>query len=262
MLAAIAGAWWAMGASPALSAALAPLTLIWPPAAWSLGQLTPLWLFGVALAWRLRDRPVGAGAAIALASLTKLLPALLLIPLLVAGRRRVLQGFASVWAAAFALIAFQPHVLERYVHLAGSVAREQAARGENSALLWAAGHKFGVPGVAVGIALVGAVTALSLRRLRRRRAVDRWSWDVWSWASVALLPIAWIYSLLPLLPALVHILCRGRAAARSLALVTLAMPFFLDPFGLPSGTRLALATACLGLSLLVAAPAAVDDRRE
>jgi hypothetical protein len=262
MLAAIAGAWWALGVSPGLSASLAPLTLIWPPAAWSLGQLTPLWLFGLALAWRLRDRPVGAGAAIALASLTKLLPALLLIPLLVAGRPRVLRGFASVWTVAFAVIAFRPNVLERYVHLAHGVGREQAARGENSALLWAAAHKFGVPGVAAGIALVGAVTALSLRRLHRRSAVDRWSWDVWSWASVALLPIAWIYSLLPLLPALARTLRRGRAAARPLALATLAIPFFVDPFGLPGGIRLALATACLGLALLVAAPAAVDSSRE
>jgi len=262
MLAAIAGAWWALGVSPGLSAALGPLTLIWPPAAWSLGQLTPLWLFGLALAWRLRDRPVGAGAAIALASLTKLLPALSLIPLLVAGRPRVLRGFAFVWAAAFAVLALRPNVLERYVHLARGVARQQAARGENSALLWAAGHKFGVPGVAVGIALVGALTALSLRRLRRRRVLDRWSWDVWSWASVALLPIAWIYSLLPLLPAIVRTLRRGRAAARSLALATLGIPFFVDPFGLPGGIRIAFATACLGLALLVAAPAAVTSSRE
>jgi glycosyl transferase family 87 len=261
MLAAIAGAWWALGASRGLSAALAPLTLLWPPAAWSLGQLTPLWLLGVALAWRLRDRPVGAGAAIALASLTKLLPALSLVPLFVAGRARALRGFAFVWAAASAVLLLRPTVLERYFHVARGVAREQAARGENSALLWAAGHEFGVAGLAAGLALVGGVIAVSLRRLRTRRALDRWSWDVWSWASVALLPIAWIYSLLPLLPALARTLRCGRPAARPLALVTLAMPFFVDPFGLPGGTRLALATACLGLALLVAAPAAARNDR-
>ena len=253
MLAAIAGAWWALGASPELAAALAPLTLLWPPAAWSLGQLTPLWLLGLALAWRLRERPAGAGAAIALASLTKFLPALSLVPLLAVGRWRALRGFAAVWAATLAvLLLLRPGgALDRYVHVARDVAREQAGRGENSALLWAAGHDFGAAGVAVALALVAAVLAVSLRRLRALRQPDRWSWDAWTWAGVALLPIAWIYSLLPLLPALARTVGRGPLAAIPLALVTLAIPFFLDPFGLPGGIRLALATACLGLSLLV-----------
>lgn len=254
MLAAIAGTWWALGASPQLAAALAPITLAWPPAAWSLGQLTPLWLLGLALAWRLRERPAGAGAAIALASLTKLLPALSLVPLLAVGRWRALRGFAAVWATAVGVcLLLQPSALERYAHVGRSVAREQAARGENSALLWAAWHDFGAAGVAVALVLVAALIAVSLRRLTANPRLDRWSWDAWTWAGVALLPIAWIYSLLPLLPALVRSLRRGGLAARPLALATLTIPFFVDPFGLPSGIRLALATACLGLSLLAAA---------
>jgi hypothetical protein len=262
MLVAIAGAWWALGASPELAAALAPLALVWPPAAWSLGQLTPLWLLGLALAWRLRDRPAAAGAAIALASLTKLLPALSLVPLLAVGRWRALRGFAAVWAAAAAvLVLLHPRALERYVHVARGVGREQAARGENSALLWAAWHHLGPAGAAAAFVLVAAVAALSLRRLRGARRPDRWSWDAWSWAGVALLPIAWIYSLLPLLPALVRTLRRGRLVARPLALATLAIPFFVDPFGLPGGIRLALATACLGLALLASVPAGSIGRR-
>jgi hypothetical protein len=252
MLGAIGAAWWALGASPGLAAALAPLTLLWPPAAWSLGQLTPLWLLGITLAWRLRAGAAGAGAAVAVASLTKLLPALSLVPLLLTGRRRALRGFAAVWAAALAtLLVLSPGVLERYFDLARGVAREQAARGENASLLWAAEHDFGAVGVAAALALIGAAVVLSIRRLRALRDLDRWSWDVWSWLGVALLPIAWIYSLLPLLPALVRVLSRGAFAARPLALVTLAIPFFIDPFGLPGGIRLALGTACLGLALLV-----------
>src|SRR5207253_7410260 len=103
MLMTIAGAWWALGVSAELAAALAPLTLVWPPAAWSLGQLTPLWLLGLALAWRWRARPALAGAAVGIASLSKLLPALSLAPLLVRRRLRVLLGFAVVWGAAVML---------------------------------------------------------------------------------------------------------------------------------------------------------------
>ena len=107
----------------------------------------------------------------------------------------------------------------------------------------------------VALALVAAVLVVSLRRLRSLRRPDRWSWDAWAWTGVALLPIAWIYSLLPLLPALARTLRRGRLVARPLALATLAIPAFVDPFGLPGGIRLAIATACLGLALLVSVSA-------
>src|ERR687888_137579 len=149
MLAALAGAYWALGAPPGPAVALAPLTLVWPPGGWSMGQLTPLWLLGLALAWRLRDRPAPAGAAIALASLTKLLPTLSLLPFLLLRRWSVLRGFALVWGAALAaLLALDVGVIGRYVTILRTASREQAARGENSALLWAADHNYGAAGVA------------------------------------------------------------------------------------------------------------------
>ena len=253
MLAALAAAYWALGAPPALGAALAPLTLAWPPGGWSTGQLTPLWLLGLALAWRLRDRPAPAGAAIALASLTKLLPALLLLPFLLLRRWSVLRGFALVWGAAVALLlVIDAGAIGRYVTILRTASREQAARGENSALLWAADQKYGAAGVAVALVLVAAVLARALRRVRRHGELDRLSWDGVGWASVALLPIAWIYSLLPLLPALARLVRRGGLVAAALALVTFVIPFLVDPFGLPGGIRLAFATAALGLSLVVA----------
>jgi hypothetical protein len=253
MLAALAGAYWALGAPPGPAVALAPLTLVWPPGGWSMGQLTPLWLLGLALAWRLRDRPAPAGAAIALASLTKLLPALSLLPFLLLRRFAVLRGFAIVWGAAVgALLVLDTGVIGRYVSILRTASREQAARGENSALLWAADHKFGAAGVAVALVLVAVVLVRALRRVRRRGELDRLSWDGVGWAGIALLPIAWIYSLLPLLPALARLVRRGGLVAAALALVTFVIPFLVDPFGLPGGIRLAFATAALGLSLVLA----------
>jgi hypothetical protein len=253
MIAAIAGAWWSFGLGVELAAVAAPLTLVWPPAAWSLGQLTPIWLLGIALAWRFRQRPQAAGAAIALASMTKLLPALALVPFLVLRRWSAVRGFAAVWAIAIAaLVVVDADALGRYVEVARSVGHDQAARGENSALLVAVEHNYGIVGLTVASLIVAAVLGSSLWRLRARASLDRWSWDAWTWAGVALLPIAWIYSLLPLLPALVRLARRGGALATALALVTFAIPFLIDPFGLPGGIRLAIATASLGLSLLAA----------
>lgn len=255
MLAALAASYWAFGAAPGPAVALAPLTLLWPPGAWSMGQLTPVWLLGLALAWRLRHRPAHAGAAIALASLTKLLPALCLLPFLLMRRWSVLRGFAFVWAVAFAaLLIFEPGVIARYLTVLRTASREQAARGENSALLWASAHNFGAAGVAVSAALVAAVLVQTLRRVRSHDTLDRLSWDGVSWAAVALLPIAWIYSLLPLLPAIARLVRRGGLIAACLSLGTFVIPFVIDPFGLPGGIRLAVATAALGVALLVARP--------
>ena len=253
MLAALAAAYWALGAPPGLALALAPLTVLWPPGGWSMGQLTPLWLLGLALAWRLRDRPAPAGAAIALASLTKLLPALSLLPFLLVRRWSVLRGFAIVWGAAVALLlVLDAGTIGRYVTITRTAAPDQEARHENAALLWAADHNYGAAGIAVAALLVGAVLVRALRRVRRGGEVDRLSWDGVGWASVALLPIAWIYSLLPLLPALARLVRRGGLLAAAAAVVTFVIPFLVDPFGLPEGIRLAFATAALGVALVVA----------
>jgi hypothetical protein len=253
MLGALAAAYWALGVAPGLAVALAPVTVLWPPGAWSMGQLTAVWLLGLAFAWRLRDRPGHAGAAIALASLTKLLPALCLLPFLLVRRWSVLRGFALVWAVAVAaLLILDPGAVGRYLTIVRTASPKQAARGENSALLWAAAHNYGTAGAAVGAVLVAAVLVQALRRVRRFGDLDRLSWDSVGWAAVALLPIAWIYSLLPLLPTIARLMRRGGLVAAALSLVAFVIPFVVEPFGLPGGIRLALATAALGLALLVA----------
>ena len=251
MLGAIGAAWWALGARTELAAALAPVTLLWPPAAWSLGQLTPVWLLGIALAWRWRRDALRSGASIGLAALTKLLPTLSLAPFLLVHRVRTLLGYAAVVGfALLVLVILRPGIVTRYVSVSGSVGRQQAARPENSALLWAFDHRFGLAGAAVAAGLIGCVLGASVLRLRSRGHLDEWSFWAWSWAGVALLPIAWIYSLLPLLPALAHCLRRGGFFSRALAVFAFSVPFAIDPFGLPGGIRLALATASTGVSLL------------
>lgn len=251
MVAAIAGSWWALGARAELSAALGPLTLLWPPAAWSIGQLTPLWLLGIALAWRWRKDSLRTGASIGLAALTKLLPTVSLAPFLLVRRWRTLIGYAAVLGFAFlVLMIVSPGIATRYISVSRSVGREQAARSENSALLWAFDHRFGLAGAAVAAGLIACVLGSSAMRLRSRDQLDEWSFWAWTWAGVALLPIAWVYSLLPLLPALAYSVRFGGFVSRALAAFAISVPFTVDPFGLPGGIRLACATASTGISLL------------
>jgi hypothetical protein len=258
MLVAIGCAWWALGARWELAAALAPATLLWPPAAWSLGQLTPLWLLGVALGWRWRAAPTRAGAAVAVAALTKLLPAVMLVPDLLRRRLSALAGFAATAGIALlVLVALRAEAVHRYFTVARSVGQDQAGRHENAALLPSLGHNLGAGGVAVAGLLVCAVILLAARESLSPAGDREWAWWAWSWVAVALLPIAWIYSLLPLLPAIVFSLRRGGLVSYALVAVPAVVPLFIDPFGLPGAIRLALATACVGLALLaVVRPAA------
>jgi len=213
---------------------LAPL-LLWPPALTSAGQLTPLWLLGLALAWRCRSRPVVAGVLIGLASLPKFYAAVAIIPFV---RRRAwgaVIGFGSVWAiVGTALLCLDARALPDYIATNRVMMTTTVGRLDNGALLPYTWHTWGVVGLMLATLLILGVTVITVRR----PAFERGSWALWVWLSVALLPIAWTYSLLPLLPGLLHALRVGCLPVRALAVLALLAPF-LGP--LPSSNPLAVA---------------------
>jgi len=256
MMAAIAVSLWALG----LRAEWAPLAavglLAWQPAAWSVGQLTAVWLLGVSLAWRWRHETEWAGAAVAVAALTKFFGAVLLLPYLVRTQWRVLVGFLGVTIAVSGVLIAQELVsaegtglISRYLDVGREAASEQVGRNDNAALLHVASDRFGWPGLLVMLMLIAAVLFTSLRR----RELDRHAFGACSWASVALLPIAWIYSVLPMLPALIAA-WQGRLLPRLIAVGFVAVYAIVPPYGDAPVFRIALATAALGLALILATP--------
>jgi hypothetical protein len=251
MLIAMGLCWTSLGLRAPAAAALVPVVLLWPPAAWSVFQLTPIWLLGLALAWRWRDRPFAAGAAIALASLTKFVPALSLLPFLVRKKWSALAGFVTAWGVALGLILIiDAPAISQYVSVLPKTARAVAARPENASMLTVTSRHFGVVGVVVAAALVLLVLGLTLRRLRSRPDLDPNSWHAWTWAGVALLPIAWVYSLLPLLPGLVYGLRRrDRMSCVFLAGLGIAVSLLVVPFTRQSALPYAMAVVFAGLAL-------------
>jgi hypothetical protein len=227
----------------------AVVALFWPPAAWSLCQLTPIWLAGLVLAWRLQSRPVLAGVAIGVASLTKLLPALALGPFLWRRQWGALIGFAGVWLAALGMLALvgAPDALEQYLTLMVSVGREQATRDDNAALMVAAQARWGWLGLILAGALVAAVLGQAVARLRAGSGLEFTPFGLWAWLTVALLPIAWDYSLLPLLPWMARIVWQGRPLAAVLAGVALALPML--PWADDNSLLITLSFAAAGLAL-------------
>jgi alpha-1,2-mannosyltransferase len=234
----------AVGLQWAAMVALLPFALLWPPVPWSLFQLTPIWLLGGVLAWRWRGAPYAAGAALGIASLTKLLPAVSLLPFLWRREWRALAALTTVWAVALALLLFlSPHVLSAYwaANRVGSI--EQIARSDNGALLIVAWRIGGLPAAVLAGALVGIVAAMGFRA----GVTTTPAWAVWIWLGIALLPIAWTYSLLPLLPWILRVLYQRHWAAQLAATLSIGAAL-LSPAPGSTGTGVALSIAFAGVA--------------
>jgi hypothetical protein len=213
--------------------------LFWPPAFTAFGHITPLWLFGSALAFRFRNTSPGwSGAGIAIASFTKYFPALLLLPHLRARRWQAVIVFTLLWLAALGvLIALHPAIIGQYLAANRIAAPETITRIDNGALFIVLHRAAGLPGLLLAMLLLAS---LSLWLLATRTST--WLWT--SWLAVALLPVAWVYSLLALLPLLLMALRSRRWMNSAFAIFALLLP--LITFS-PSSVALAIVAAGLAL---------------
>jgi len=223
--------------------------LLWPPTLGSFSQLTVLWLLGLVLAWRFRHRHLVAGVCIGVAALRKLLPAIALVPF---GRKRqwgALVGFGLVWFGAVAiLLLLNADVFSAYFFANREASPEQIARLDNGAFLPFGVHTAGFAGLAASATLVIVVTFLALRRPASSPEV----WALWTWLSVALLPIAWTYSLLPLFPYLLRTVRRSGLVPAVLAIGALLAPYWGPlPSSNPCAVTMALVLSALAFSLSV-----------
>ncbi len=234
------------------------LALLWPPVGASLGQLTLVWLLGVAIGYScLRRYPIGCGVGIGLASLTKLVPGAFVLLFLKQPHRKAWLGFGLVWSLALTVLAVAaPTCLEEYFRVNQSNAAVTMQRGDNSGLLVAVWRQVGWAG---GVGVVAFLAALVWRyREDFRRQGEGLSserlWILFSYLTVALLPIAWGYSRAPLIPALVF-MARSRSwAAIILTMAAVAIPLFTPVWGRASVWPLLGVDLLVGLGLWVVRP--------
>jgi Glycosyltransferase family 87 len=228
---------------------LALLGLLWSPAVWSLGHNTPIVLLGIGLAWRWRERPALAGAAIALGGLTKLTPFVLVVPFLLRRKYKAAAAALGTSAAAVGLLALlDPKVFREYATLGRTASASQSHRDDNGSLLLGSAHFFGSYGAAVAAALLVAVAVAAVRRVRHD-GIDETAWAQWTWLSVAILPLAWIYSVLTLAPALVPAI-RRRGLAGPAAAAAITLTAVCAPFGTVMGFSVLIASFAVGLAVL------------
>lgn len=231
--------WWAILA--------ALLSLTWPPTRHSTQQYTPIWLLGLALGYRFRTRPFLSGVSVAFASLPKFLAASALLTHVRLRQWKALAGFITVWiAAAFALALVRLDSLGAYLYGNKIDFMAQILRHDNGALGVVAWRLGGSIGVAAIVILAFLITWTALR------SSDDCAWAGFTWLGIALLPIAWVYSLLPLLPWLVRVLMVGRVLPCMFGVVALLVPL-LGPRPTLRPWSVALCTFMAGVAFLLQA---------
>lgn len=246
----------ATGFSWKTSFLLTALALLWPPTIWGLYQITIVWLLGVMLAYQFHSsRPILAGVFIGLASFTKFLPAILLIPFFIRRNWKPPFGFVLTWLGALAtILLLAPHAISRYIEVNPANWARHFLRADNASplsLIWT--NRLGTLEIGLITILAGFLVIAAARLFKGARSGEPISfaeWGFFSYLSVALLPILWSFAILPLLPLLVQALTRKNLGALlAAAALILAIPFpsfggdvryWLLPILLLSGLAIAL----------------------
>ena len=210
------------------------------PGAYGIGNPVPLIGLGIALAYRTRHNPWLAGVGLMLATAPKLAGALIFLPFLAARRvRTVAVGGLATGIVALIPMLWDRNVWSRYLDTGVEAGRLNAARGDNASLLNLA-DKWNIPKVAA-LVVIGAAALVMFRTTRDllRPTI---------WFTVASLPIAWLYSLMTLMP--LWVWSRHKPASRSLAIAAIGLTLASPPLGrwpvvvFPLIVLLTLASCC------------------
>ena len=241
------------GASWSVALGLTPIALLWTPLQISLGQVTIVWLFGVAVAYRFQaTRPFVSGASIALASLTKFLPGLLVIACFMKRQWRALAGFVVIWVSvlAFLMVVF-PGTIERYLEVNQITSLETINRLDNAALLFSSYRLGSWPGAGLAMLFLLAILATNRRCLiDSQPASTAQLWRVLTYFSVTLLPIAWIYSIVPLLPIVVYQIRQRKFLIKLTGLCCLILPCVAPIWGSLAVSPLLAVMIAMGAGLI------------
>ncbi|MDQ6742254.1 MAG: DUF2029 domain-containing protein [Candidatus Dormibacteraeota bacterium] len=185
------------------------------PGADGLTNVTPIIGFGVALAYRYRDEPWLAGLGMAVAAAPKWSGLVLLLPFLLSGRLKAVLWAAGMYGLLAAIpMALQHDVWTRYLADGLHGVAVSQARPDNGAMVHQLAQHWQVPTLMILAVLAGAAVFLAL-------ASGNTFWPV-VWLMVAALPIAWMYSLLTLLPIGVYVVTRRGTGLASALVITAA----------------------------------------
>jgi Glycosyltransferase family 87 len=219
------------GLSWKTSIGLTPILLFWPPASLSIGQLTIPWLFFIALGYRLRKNAWGSGTAIGLGFSVKYFPGLLILPYVLHRSYKAIIGFVVSFCILSAVVySLNPQAIPRYLAVNKTNTTYNILRFDNGAIFTTLYHTIGIPGFVFLALFFLSILFINRDKLLQKPADGDDIWLILSYFSVALLPISWDYSLLPLLPLIIWAIKRKNFAATLLCMIGIIMASFL-PYG-------------------------------
>jgi hypothetical protein len=221
------------------------------PGAYGISNIVPVIGLGIAIAYRWRNMPVIAGLGIALAAAPKSSGLILVIPFLLAGRLRTV-GWTAFWYGLFATIPLMldHHIWSAYLKAGTLAIRLNENHVSNGSLLYL-GRSSGLPDV-VSLGILGIIVCLVA--IARRDMF----WPV-AWATVAMLPIAWMYSLMTFLPMIVWAIVRSPRRSAGLAILAVAFTVSAAPQSLWTPIAFPIVAAIV---LLLVVTAETDARGE
>jgi hypothetical protein len=231
------------------------IAFLWPPILTSLGQVTIIWLLGWTIGCLYARRHFWVnGLGIGLASLTKLVPILMVACFILSKKRgHVLWGVLLVWVIALViLMLLSPQALYQYVVTNRLNSMEMILRDDNASLLAVGYRSLGWLGTGCGLAFLGLVVWANKDRLFDPS--DRSpSWNLWivmSYVIVNLLPVFWIYSFTPLLPVIISLLTKRKLFSVFIGGTCLAVPFFVPSWGSATVFPFVIINLLLGIGLI------------
>jgi uncharacterized membrane protein len=178
--------------------------MYWIPISTSFGQLTMVWMFGLAMAYRYRnDHPFLSGLLVGIASFTKLLPAILLLPFLLRRKWEVIKGFALIWLVTTGvLFLLSPKTILHYVTTNRTNTAEIIARLDNGSFLFLLYRKAGMIGLAITAITLLLLLILAFIKYHQtsEKEISKEEWNIYAFLSVLVMPITWIFSIAPLFP--------------------------------------------------------------
>lgn len=230
-----------------------PILLLWPPIATSLSQLTIIWLFAIVAGYRFESqKPFLSGVSIGLASLTKLLPSLMIINYVVKRELKAVFGFLTTWVMAlFILLIMHPGSFERYFEVNKLNSMTMILREDNSALLINSNRIGGFAGVALLLLIFFFILWVNREFLcsPKRNSSPKF-WLLLVYFSVVLLPISWIYSIVPLLPVIYYLISQKKLSTVLVGCFCIEIPLIIPPYGPLSALPIAFVYLLVGLGLL------------
>jgi hypothetical protein len=215
------------------------------------GQFTILWLLLVTLAYVLRNtKPMISGVFIGIATLIKLFPALMLAPFLLQKKWRALGGFALAVLLGFAsAFLICPEAIYQYLGLRQNI-QSTILQAANASLLNVGYQWFELPDLLFAAGLLIVFLLSNRKRFGTGETqIEEPSWMVWTFLSVALLPVVWIYSLVPLLPILLRLLASKNRMIKYIGWASLVLPICGPPWGSKAVPFVAGTTVLIGIGM-------------